>query len=149
MSLELNAFAETLRTGGLHAALGLLNARTTHRFTGVYRYEGKWLRSIALFDRWNPELVQGSDAPMEETFCAIVPTQGLSLEVLDGPADPRFPWMHENAVVSYCGTLIQGDDGSPFGTLCHFDLNRCQAAASEFPLMMAATPLIWQAVADR
>lgn len=144
----IDVFEQTLRASGLHAALGVLNARTTHRFTGVYRYDGDWLRNVALFDRWNPRSEGGADAPMRETFCAIVPSQGLALEVVDGSTDARFPWMNENAVVSYCGTLIRSETGDSFGTLCHFDLSRCEAAASQLlPVMTAAAPLIYRAIA--
>lgn len=148
MQSLIHEFERMLQSRGLHAALGLLNSRTTHRFTGVYRFDGEWLRNVALFDRWNPLQAVGADAPMRETFCAIVPTQGTTLEVIDGSTDPRFPWMNENAVVSYCGTLIRAVTGDPFGTLCHFDTGRCEAASSQlFPLMAAAAPLIYRAVA--
>lgn len=146
MTSSLQDFEETLRTRGLHAALRLLNARATHRFTGVYRYDGEWLRNVALVDRWNVDVTQGDDAPMKETFCAIVPSQGVALEVTDGRTDTRFPWMNQNAVGSYCGTLIRRDNGDPFGTVCHFDLMRCETASSEFPLLAAAAPLIYHAV---
>lgn len=148
MSPLIDDFERTLSSSGLHAALGLLNARTTHRFTGVYRFDGDWLRNVALFDRWNPQAAGGVDAPMRETFCAILPTQGATLEVVDGSTDGRFPWMSENAVMSYCGALIRAESGDPFGTLCHFDMSRCEAASSQlFPLMEAAAPLIYRAVA--
>lgn len=148
MTAELESFAQALQDSGLHAALRMLNDRTPHRFTGVYRYDGSWLRNVALFDRWNPEVPQGGDAPMSETICAIVPSQGLTLEVTDGPSDARFPWMATNAVMSYCGALILADAGTPFGTVCHFDLNRCEAASNEFPLLMGAAPLIHQWLAE-
>ncbi len=146
MDLPIIDFEQTLRSRGLHAALAVLNQRTVYRFTGVYRFDGEWLRNVALFDRWNPEQAKGEDAPMHETFCAIVPSEGSLLEVTDGAVDQRFPWMNENAVVSYCGTLIRGELGDPFGTICHFDVNRCQSASSEFPFMAAAAPLIYQAI---
>ena len=147
MNTLIDDFERTLRSNGLHAALGLLNARTTHRFTGVYRFDGDWLRNVALFDRWNPEAAVGADAPMRETFCAIVPTQGATLEVADGTTDTRFPWMSQNPVVSYCGTLLRSEAGQPFGTLCHFDFSRCETASSQlFPLMAAAAPMIYRAL---
>jgi hypothetical protein len=148
MPLFIDVFEQTLRTGALPAALRLLNAGTPHRFTGVYRFEGSRLRNVALFDRWNPEMTRGDDAPMGETFCAIVPTQDGQLEVLDGRSDARFPWMNTNAVASYCGVLIRTDDGDPFGTICHFDVERCEAASTQFKILQAAAPLIYRAVMD-
>lgn len=146
MHKSLVEFNELLRTRGAHAALGFLNARTTHRFTGIYRFDGEWLRNLALFDRWNLQVTRGEDAPMRQTFCALVSGQGTSLEVLDGSVDPRFPWMNDNAVVSYCGALI-AIDGVPAGTLCHFDVKRCESASSELPLLAAAGPALYRVLA--
>jgi len=106
------------------------------------------LRNIALVDRWNPEVRQGDDAPMSETFCAIVADEeDATLEVGDGSRDPRFPWMQSNPVVCYCGALIRDHIGEPFGTVCHFDVQRCEAGASQLPLLVAASRLIYGSVA--
>ena len=61
------AFEEALHRTGLHGALRFLNARTPHRFTGLYCYDGANLRNIALFAQFNPDQVEGNDAPMEKT----------------------------------------------------------------------------------
>ncbi len=148
MSDQLSQVTEALRSGRLHVALALLNARTVHRFTGVYRYDGATLRNVALFDRFAPDVERGEDAPMVATFCAIVPTVGDSLEVTDGRTDSRFPWMQDNAVVYYCGVQIRDHAGTPVGTLCHFDLQRCETPSSELPLMGAAAPLLYDMVKE-
>lgn len=57
-------FTRQLRDGGVHASLGFLNARTRHRFTGVYRFEPPMLRSVALFDRENPSVLAYHAAPL-------------------------------------------------------------------------------------
>ena len=149
MPHDLDQFSTALQREGLHSALGVLNEYTPHRFTGVYRFDGDMLRNIALFDRWSVDVKGGPDAPMAETFCAIVPKEGLWLEVVDGRADSRYPWMHENPVVCYCGALIKDDAGEPFGTVCHFDLQPCEAGSSQVPLLLAATPLIFQSLSER
>jgi GAF domain-containing protein len=143
---ELCSIEGALRTQGLHAALRLLNDRVPHRFTGVYRFDGATLRNVALFDRWTPNLEQGADAPMSETFCALVQKTDGPLEVTDGRKDERFPWMQSNAVASYCGAPIRDSAGRAIGTLCHFDLEPCQATASEGPLLVQAARLFSQAV---
>lgn len=140
---DLAQFQRALDGEGVHAALTLLNGRTPYRFTGVYRFEGDTLRNISLVDRWSPQEERGADAPMEETFCAIVRSRGDELTVSDGRGDDRFPWMADNAVASYCGVLLRDADGVPFGTLCHFDLQRCEPPASELALMRAAGPLLY------
>jgi hypothetical protein len=143
---ELSAIEAALQAGGVHAALRVLNARVPHRFTGVYRFDGGTLRNVALFDRWAPHLAQGADAPMSETFCALVEKTDGPLEVTDGRKDDRFPWMQSNAVASYCGAPIRNIEGRAIGTLCHFDLEPCQATASEGPLLVQAASLFRRAV---
>jgi GAF domain-containing protein len=138
---DLQRLTSALNSGGLPAALRLLNARTPFRFTGVYRFDGDTLRNVALFDRWTPALTRGHDAPMNETFCAITAGTNEPLEVTDGHHDPRFPWMQANAVESYCGTPIRDAGGHAVGTLCHFDLKPCESISSELPLLAHAATL--------
>jgi hypothetical protein len=139
---ELSRFQSELQGGGLFGALQYLNSRTPFRFTGVYRFDGDTLRNVVLFDRWTPESKRGADAPMSETFCAIVKQQGDAVQVSDGRSDARFPWMALNAVACYCGALIRDADGSPLGTLCHFDLQPVEQLTSELALLKAAAPLV-------
>jgi hypothetical protein len=136
-------FRKALSRGGLHAALKSLNQHASHRFTGVYRYDGDTLRNVALFDRWNPQLEVGEDAPMDQTFCAIVPSRGVALEVVNGPKDERFPWMQANPVVCYCGALLRDEGGQPWGTVCHFDTQPCEAATSHLPELLALAPMVY------
>ena len=128
----------------MFGALQYLNGRTPFRFTGIYRFDGDTLRNVALFDRWSPESRQGADAPMSETFCAIVKQQGDAVQVSDGRTDPRYPWMAGNAVTCYCGALIRDATGDPVGTLCHFDLLPVEQPSSELALLRAAAPLVIQ-----
>jgi hypothetical protein len=146
---ELARVRAQLAQGGLPSMLRGLNARTPFRFTGVYRFDGDLLRNVSLFDRWAPEAEQGADAPMSETFCALVREGGDALQVADGRTDMRFPWMAQNAVVCYCGALIRDDDGEPVGTLCHFDVQRCEPPSSEMRLLQAVTPLVYRFLAER
>jgi hypothetical protein len=139
---ELAEFRARLEERGLHAALDYLNSRIPFRFTGVYRFDGDTLRNVALFDRWAPETVQGSDAPMAETFCALVPDAGGILLVEDGRNDPRYPAMAANAVVCYCGAVVRDADGEPVGTMCHFDVQHCEPPRNELALLEAATPFV-------
>lgn len=142
-SSDLERFNAALAARGMHGALAYLNGRTPYRFTGVYRFDGDTLRNVVLYDRWEPDQKTGADAPMQETFCAIVRTQGDGLEVIDGRTDKRFPWMRENAVICYCGALVRDDQGQPFGSVCHFDLQRCEPPKSELELLRAVAPQIY------
>lgn len=142
---ELARFREALRDG-MGAGLRYLNSRTPHRFTGVYRYDGDTLRNMALFDRFEPEKQRGVDIPMVNAYCANVGRNREPLEFADAKRDGRFPYLPESPVVCYSGVLIVSLEGVPYGTLCHFDVQRCQVSISDIPLLEAAAPLIYEAV---
>lgn len=116
---------------GLDATLKKLNARTPFRFTGVYRFEGLVLCNVALYDRENPGVPRGCDAPLGETYCAITGQMNDALLVCDGTRDSRFAWMRGNSVVAYCGVPIRAEDGHALGTLCHFDQRPWPAQGEE------------------
>lgn len=131
----------SLQRDGLHAALRMLNARTPHRFTGVYRYDSPMLRNVSLFDSYEPELRQGADAPLDESFCALVPSFGGSLAFEVAKQDARVAARGEvTPVISYCGVQLHANDGTVFGTLCHFDLKPCEARSSDVELLQLLAP---------
>lgn len=142
LASDLDAFREALSAGGLRGALAFLNARTPHRFSGIFRFDGDMLRSVALFDKWDPQVRVGTDLPVADAYCAHLRGTGENLEVADGALDPRVPWMAGSPVVSYCGALIHDRNHAPWGALCHFDTAPCQAKASDMPLLTAAAALI-------
>ena len=143
MQDDLRDFTRALQQG-VPAALAYLNARTPHRYTGIWRYEGDTLRSVALYDRANPALRRGEDAPLSATYCAVVGQQS-PLVIHEAATDARAQVQAvPTPVVSYCGVLIQDAQGRPFGTLCHYDLQRCQPRLSDLPLLEAAGALFYQ-----
>lgn len=132
----------TLENDGLHAALRLLNERTPHRFTGIYRYDGDMLRNVILFDVHDPYLLHGSDIPMQHSYCALLQdSQAGTIEFDDPRSDPpSMARSHLTPVVSYCGVLLLDDAGQPFGSLCHYDLNPCQPRTSDLAMLRALAP---------
>lgn len=140
-------FQDVLQRTGLHGALRFLNGRTPHRFTGVYRYDGPILRNVGLYDQFNPEQPQGDDAPIENTFCSLLPGFGGALAFLDAAADPRVAHV-ATPVVSYCGVQLRGGDGVALGTLCHFDLNPCQSRTSDLQFLEMLAPLLQRTVEE-
>jgi hypothetical protein len=145
-STESFQVASVLETHGLHAALHLLNQRTPHRFTGVYRYDGDMLRNVMLFDQHAPELLFGGDAPLGETYCALVPQHGGALEFADARADTRV--VERSAVtpvISYCGVQLFDDEGAPFGTLCHFDMLPCEQRIGDIEMLAGLAPQLARA----
>jgi len=139
---DVDAFLASLGERGLRGALWFLNARTPHRFTGVFRFDGDMLRSVALVDKWDPNVERGQDAPLASAYCAHLSREGEPLLVENGATDPRVPWMAKSEFVSYCGAPIRDRAGEPWGALCHFDTAPCDAKASDMPLIIAAAALI-------
>ena len=140
---ETAEFAILLQQQGVHAALGYLNHRTPHRYTGVFRFDGEMLRSEALFDRNRPDVRTGADAPLAETYCSLVGRSEAPVQVLDAAVDPQALGI-ETPVISYCGALIRDGQGKAFGTLCHYDLQRCQERTTDQPLLEAAAQLLYK-----
>lgn len=141
MQPEINAFSACLQQG-THQALEYLNSRTPHRYTGVFRFDGEMLRNEALFDRYQPTVRQGEDVPLAVTYCALVGRQQAPLQILDAPIDPQAAGV-ETSVISYCGVLIRDAQGRAYGTLCHYDLQRCQERTTDLPLLEEAARLLY------
>ncbi|MBO0360566.1 hypothetical protein J0X19_21570 [Hymenobacter sp. BT186] len=140
MQPEINAFTACLQQG-THQALEYLNSRTPHRYTGVFRFDGEMLRNEALFDRYQPAVRQGEDVPLAVTYCALVGRQQAPLQILDALTDPQAAGV-ETPVISYCGVLIRDAQGRAYGTLCHYDLQRCQERTTDLPLLEEAARLL-------
>ncbi len=149
LAADWDAFRRTLLTGGLRSALAFLNARTPHRFTAIFRFDGEMLRCVQLVDKWDPAVERCEDIPVSQAFCSVVHDSGEPLEVVDSRTDARFPHLANGPVASYCGALIRDESGDPFGVLCHYDPQPCQSKKSDMPLLVAATPLIYRTLVPR
>ena len=102
------------------------------------------LRNEALYDRYQPSLLRGEDAPMSATYCSLVGRQQAPLEITDATTDQRVRGVISTPVISYCGVLIRTADGQPFVALCHYDTRRCQERTTDQPLLEAAAALLYQ-----
>jgi GAF domain-containing protein len=116
-------FLRLLHAREICQALGLLNARTRYRFTGVYRADPPLLRNECLFDRENPQLSLGGEvARLDQTYCGIVTATHAPFAAIDSRTDRRLAaHAARDSVVSYAGVPIRTADGRIFGSLCHFD----------------------------
>ena len=138
-------FQTLLQARGLHEALRFLNARTRHRFTGVYRIVPPVLHNVCLFDRENPAIHVGSETPLDETYCAITGELRKPFHFANSAEDDRFRGNpRRSTVVSYCGVPLRNDDGSAWGTLCHFDLRPRIVPVGEIPVLEVVAPLVLQ-----
>ncbi|MBF9239761.1 hypothetical protein I2I05_20375 [Hymenobacter sp. BT683] len=143
MQAEIAAFGAVLHAQGVHAALGYLNHCTPHRYTGVYRFDGDMLRSEVLFDRKLADVRTGADAPLADTYCSLVGRNEAPVQILDAATDPQATGI-DTSVISYCGALIRDGQGKAFGTLFHYDLQRCQERVTDQPLLEAAAQLLYR-----
>ncbi len=141
---EVGEFAALLQQQGVYAALEYLNRRTPHRYTGLFRFAGDMLHNEALFDRNQPGVQQGFEAPLATTYCALVGIQQVPLYITDATQDPHVQGLVQSPTISYCGVLIRDAQGRPYGTLCHYDLQRCQERTTDVPLLEAAAALFYQ-----
>jgi hypothetical protein len=136
-----------LAASGVFAALQVLNASTPYRFTGIYRFDGGWVKSIWLYDRLTPTLKFGSDVRWDDSYCRITATDGDMCEITNSRQDPRLT-MHaaRERVQSYVAVLLNYPDGSAFGTLCHYDVEPRRTPAGTLDTLRAVKPLVEQGI---
>jgi hypothetical protein len=68
------------------------------------------------------------------------------LEFADAKGDGRFAYLPGSPGVCYSGVLFSSPEREPYGTLCHYDIRRCETRISDVPLLIAAAPLIDEAL---
>jgi hypothetical protein len=125
---------------GALPALRVLNSRTPHRFTGIYKYTPEILRNVYLVDAFDPSVTQGGDVANEDAYCLLLreaPTLAFG-----HPGDSPCPATLKSPVVSYCGVQLLRSNGVPFGSLCHYDLARCEEPATQMALLAATAPYL-------
>lgn len=144
-SIEVAELADVIGFGDAHAVCAALNRRVEHRFTGLYRVDPPLLRNLRLFDREHPHLVEAGPTPLAETYCSLVIAQREPFATADALADDRVSGHPAGANVrAYCGVPLRRPDGTPFGTLCHFDSVARPVPTSEIPLMQRVATLVMQ-----
>ncbi|HEX8835170.1 MAG TPA: GAF domain-containing protein [Abditibacteriaceae bacterium] len=150
MVLQENAvvtFRETLQRDGVRAALRFLNSVSTHRFTALFQFEGGTLRNLHLVDRDDPAIERSPDLPVLESYCVYVRNTAKSFSTGDSTNDARVEGHPKQQIVqSYCGIPLFNEDGSMFGTLCHFDYAPIPFSNEEAGLLDAVAPLLIKAI---
>ncbi|MGQ0713068.1 MAG: hypothetical protein ACT4PJ_04975 [Gemmatimonadaceae bacterium] len=136
-------FNRLLEEQSLHAALAFLNARTRHRFTGVYLLHPPMLRNVCLFDRENPTVVCGDDIPLRAAYCAIIESSGAPFSTGNARRDDRLrDHPSRETVVAYCGVPLATAGGLVVGALCHYDWRPRLIPHAEIPLLEQAAAAI-------
>ena len=118
-----DAFARTLETDGIRAALVYLRGLTDYRYLSIYRSRGDLARAAVHVDRDDPGATDTAEVAETATYCTFVRTSGGPFATADAPRDARLdghPKQH--ALASYCGVPILTPEGELLGTLCHYDV---------------------------
>lgn len=142
-------FRETLVSHGLLEAMRFVNARSSHRFTAIYYFDGPMLRNLFLVDREDPAVRACPDVPVEETYCVYVRETGAPFQMDASLADPRVEGHpKQQSVQSYCGFPILAGDGTLWGSICHFDYAPRHPDEAEIAVLEAITPMVMRAIED-
>lgn len=125
-----------LVTGDVRGALAILNGASTHRFTAIYRFDEDQLVNLCLVDRENPDAKLFPTIPVTASYCVYLrePERFFALE--DSFEDTRvIEHDKQPHVRSYCGVVIENDDGSLYGSLCQFDFGPVLTPPGVFDLL--------------
>lgn len=132
---------------GLFGLLRALNATTSYRFTGIYRFEGEWVKSVWLYDRTRPDVRLGSDVRWDASYCRITATDGGTCEIVNSLEDARLrAHPAREVVLSYLAVVLRVHDLTAFGTLCHYDTEPRLAPRGVLKGLRAATTLVERAL---
>ena len=142
---EIAVLRDTLVVDDLFAALRRLNDTTDYRFTGIYLFEGKWVKSLLLFDRECPNVQIGHDVLWDDSYCRMAATGAGMCEITDSLTDARLTTHGARvAVQCYCAVLLCSPHGTPLGTLCHYDVRPRPTAAQTFEGLKETRPRVQQ-----
>jgi hypothetical protein len=143
-------FEQVLHDQGLFEALQYLNSTTEHRFTGIYRFEQDWVRSVLLFDRGNPHLRIGADVKMKESYCMLTAQSQVPYCIEDAQSDSRLlQHAARDSVLCYVAVHLFSPEGQSWGTLCHFDFHPSRIAPETVQVLLAVRPSVEQALWER
>jgi GAF domain-containing protein len=143
MTFSAERFRSEVQRGGLVTGLQLLNEPVEHRYTGIYRLEQGVLKSVELVDKdgeIKPEFL--SEVPLEDSFCQFVLRDGLFRTSDTGKEPMLIGHKYQGVLLSYTGVPIVGEDGSLYGTLCHFDALRRELSEEDFEHLKEAARMI-------
>lgn len=132
-----------MREGNVRGALALLNARTGHRFTSLYRFDDDTLRNVWFYDCEQPERETIEDIPVLASYCVFVREGQATFRVHDADADARVAEHPKREQIrAYCGVPLLDDMGRMFGTICHFDFRPIAISDENVALMEALAPML-------
>jgi len=139
---QLAQFHLAFESGGLRGALHYLNARTTFRYTAIYRLEGQMMRNIFLYDRQGENPTSLSEVPLGDSFCQFV-LRDNGFNTVNSADDARLlGHPYQGVINSYFGLPLSRKAGTIYGTFCHFDVQPMLISDSEIALLEAVSPVL-------
>jgi GAF domain-containing protein len=145
---DLNDLQFALRSGVI-SALRYLNARTPHRFTGIFKYENETLRNLFLVDREDEHTSPWPPFPATHSYCGIMQDTARPFVTGNAHVDDRLT-RHpaRDQVISYCGVPLRARSGVLYASLCHFDYRPILFSAIDLDFVCEAAPYIMDALTD-
>ncbi|VTU31136.1 hypothetical protein [Variovorax sp. RA8] len=134
------AVRSVLASRGVAPALALLNDRTDYRFTAIYKLDGEVMHAAHAFDRTSEYRTWLKVVPLGRSFCQYAIEHG-EFVTRHASQDQRLTNRpYAGFVESYYGQLLTREDGTPYGTFIHFDLEPCGIPASEIAFLREVIP---------
>ncbi|KWT97578.1 MULTISPECIES: hypothetical protein [unclassified Variovorax] len=134
------AIRSVLANRGIVPALALLNDRTNYRFSAIYKLDGEVMHAAHAFDRTSEYRTWLKVVPLGRSFCQYAMAHG-EFVTRHASKDQRLTNRpYAGFVESYYGQLLTREDGTPYGTFIHFDLEPCDIAASEIAFLREVIP---------
>ena len=100
------------------------------------------MRAVHVFDRHAEHRTWLRAVPLNRSFCRYVLQHGEFLTT-SASQDPRLgSHPYDGLVESYYGRLLRRQDGSPYGTFIHFDVEPRVIAAQELAFLQDVVPLL-------
>jgi hypothetical protein len=138
LSVQTEAVRNVLATHGIRGALALLNDRTSYRFTALYKLSGEVMRAAHAYDRTSEYRTWLTVVPLDKSFCRYAIEEGEFMTE-HASADRRL--VNPGLIESYYGRLLRREDGTPWGTFIHFDLEPRSIDMSETEFLGGVMPL--------
>lgn len=146
---DLRQLTLLIRAGNYRGMLEYLNAMAGFRYTALYRRDDPDMWNVVLFDAQNADAPQFPQVPAGETYCSMAMRDMAPVVIRDALDDARTTTHPAREVVrSYCGAPLVDGDGTPIGTLCHFDFVPVDAPGGVDGLMAAVASLLSPAALD-
>lgn len=139
-SSQAHAVRSVLAQHGPRAALAMLNDRTSFRFTALYRLSDGEMRATHAYDRTSEYRTWLSAVPLESSFCRFAIEHGEFMTE-SASADERLARPYAGLVESYYGCVLHREDGTPWGTFIHFDLEPRSIDEEEQDFLRDVVPL--------